>query len=88
MTVITTLLDEQHTKQGITESYGFRWKVELDLCCIKDSLNLGHRCKAPATIRCELWTTMLGYNLIRTTAVDVALLHQKRPRQISFTATR
>lgn len=86
MTVVTTLLDEQHTKQDIAELYGFRWNVELDLRCIKDTLNLGHlRCKSPAMICCELWTTLLGYNLIRTTAAGAALLHQKRPRQISFT---
>lgn len=88
MTVITTLLDNELTKEEIAELYGFRWNVELDLRCIKDSLNLDHlRCKSPAMIRCELWTTMLGYNLIRTTAAGAALLHQKYPRQISFTVT-
>jgi hypothetical protein len=35
----------------------------------------------------ELWTTILGYNLIRTTAASAAFLHNKRPRQISFTST-
>ncbi|QDT78601.1 Transposase DDE domain protein [Gimesia maris] len=87
MTVVTTLLDEQHTKQDIAKLYGLRWNVELDLRHIKDTLNLGHlRCKSPAMIRCELWTTMLGYNLIRATAAGAALLHQKRPRLISFTS--
>ena len=37
--------------------------------------------------RRELWTTLLGYNLIRTTAAGAALLHDKQPRQISFTST-
>ncbi len=86
LTVVTTLLDNELTKEEIAELYGFRWNVELDLRSIKDTLNLGHlRCKSPAMIRCELWTTMLGYNLIRTTAAGAALLHDKRPRQISFT---
>lgn len=76
------------TKEEIAELYGFRWNAELDLRAIKDTLNLGHlRCKSPAMIRCELWTTMLGYNLIRTTAAGAAVLHQKLPRQISFTST-
>ena len=35
-------------------------------------------------VRKELWTTMLGYNLIRTAA---AALHNKQPRQISLTST-
>ncbi|QDV19819.1 Transposase DDE domain protein [Gimesia panareensis] len=87
MTVVTTLLDEEYTKADIAELYGFRWNVELDLRSIKDTLNLGHlRCKSPAMIRCELWVTMLGYNLIRTTAAGAAVLHRKRPRQISFTS--
>ena len=38
-------------------------------------------------VRRELWTTLLGYNLIRTTAAAAALLHGKQPRQISFTGT-
>ncbi|MBI2826896.1 MAG: IS4 family transposase, partial [Planctomycetia bacterium] len=33
------------------------------------------------------WTTLLGYNLIRTTAAAAALLHDKQPRQISFSGT-
>ena len=35
----------------------------------------------------ELWTTILGYNLIRTTAAGAAPVHGKQPRQISFTST-
>ena len=38
-------------------------------------------------VRKELWTTLLAYNLIRTTAAAAALLHDKQPRQISFTGT-
>ena len=38
-------------------------------------------------VRRELWTTLLGYNLIRTTAAAAALLHGRQPRQISFTST-
>ena len=89
LTIITTLLDpEQYTLEEIAQLYGFRWNVELDIRSIKDSLNLGHvRCKSPAMVRREFWTTFLAYNLIRTTAAGAALLHDKQPRQISFTAT-
>ncbi len=87
--VITTLLDaDEYTKEEIAELYGFRWNSELDIRSIKSNLNLGHvRCKSPEMVRCELWTTLLGYNLIRTTAAAAALLHEKLPRQISFTST-
>jgi len=89
ITVVTTLIDdEQYSKEEIAELYGFRWNVELDIRSIKSSLNLGQmRCKSPEMIRCEMWTTLLAYNLIRTTAAGAALLHNKQPRQISFTAT-
>ncbi len=37
-------------------------------------------------VRRELWTTLLAYNLIRTTICSAASLHGKRPREISFVA--
>jgi Transposase DDE domain len=87
--VITTLLDaDQYTKEDIAQLYGFRWNSELDIRSIKSNLNLAHvRCKSPEMVDRELWTTILGYNLIRTTAAGAALLHDKQPRQISFTST-
>lgn len=87
--IITTLLDaDEYTKQDIAQLYGFRWNSELDIRSIKSNLNLGHvRCKSPAMVHREVWTTMLGYNLIRTTAAGAALLHDVQPRQISFTST-
>lgn len=87
--VITTLTDaDEFTKEEIAQLYGFRWNSELDIRSIKASLNLGHvRCKSPEMVRRELWMTILGYNLIRTTAAGAALVHGKQPRQISFTST-
>lgn len=87
--IITTLVDaKEYTKEDIAQLYGFRWNSELDIRSIKASLNLGHvRCKSPEMVHREVWTTILGYNLIRTTAAGAALLHGKQPRQISFTGT-
>ena len=81
--IITTLTDaDEYSAEDIAELYGFRWNAELDLRSIKSNLNLGHvRCKSPEMVRRELWTTLLAYNLIRTTAAGAALLHQKRPRR-------
>ena len=89
ITIATTLTDaEVYSKEDIAELYGFRWNSELDIRSIKQSLNLSHvRCKSPQMVRNELWTTILAYNLIRTTAAAAALLHDKQPRQISFTST-
>jgi putative transposase len=87
--VITTLTDaSEYTQDEIAELYGFRWNSELDIRSIKSNLNLGHvRCKSPKMVHHELWTTILAYNLIRTTAAGAARLHAKQPRQISFTST-
>lgn len=87
--VITTLVDaDEYTKEEIAQLYGFRWNSELDIRSIKSNLNLAHvRCKSPEMVHCEVWTTLLGYNLIRTTAAGAALVHGKQPRQISFTST-
>ncbi len=69
-------------------SRGFRWNAELDIRSIKSNLNLKHvRCKSPEMVRRQLWTTILAYNLIRSTAASAAILHGKKPRQISFTST-
>jgi hypothetical protein len=89
ITVITTLIDAvAYTRQEIAELYGFRWNSELDIRAIKASLNLAHvRCKSPEMVRRELRTTLLAYNLIRTTAANAAALHGRQPRQISFTGT-
>lgn len=89
LTVATTLVDpDEYSKEEIAELYGFRWHSELDIRSIKQTLGLDHvRSKSPSMVRKELWTTLLAYNLIRTTAAAAALLHHKQPRQISFTGT-
>ena len=89
LTVVTTLVDAQtYAKAEIAALYGFRWNSELDIRSIKQTLNLGHvRCKSPGMVRRELWTTLLGYNLIRTTAAAAASLHHLQPRQISLAGT-
>jgi len=89
ITVVTTLTDATlYSDEEIAELYGFRWNSELDIRAIKSALHLAHvRCKSPAMVRRELRTTLLAYNLIRTTAANAAFLHGRQPRQISFTGT-
>jgi hypothetical protein len=87
--IITTLVDaDEYSQEDIAQLYGFRWNSELDIRSIKSNLNLAHvRCKSPEMVHREVGATLLGYNLIRTTAAGAALLHEKLPRQISFTST-
>ena len=87
ITVATTLLDpNEYSSLDVANLFGFRWNSELDIRDIKQTLNLDHvRCKSPAMVRRELWTTLLGYNLVRETIVAAATVHDKSPRQLSFT---
>ena len=89
ITIVTTLVDpNQYSAEAIAELYGYRWNVELDIRQIKQTLNLDHlRCKTPAMVRKEFWTTLLAYNLIRRIIGTAAILHGKQPRRISFTRT-
>ena len=89
ITIVTTLVDpNQYSAEAIAELYGYRWNVELDIRQIKQTLNLDHlRCKTPAMVRNEFWTTLLAYNLIRRIICTAAIAHGKAPRRISFTRT-
>jgi putative transposase len=89
LTIATTLTSaEAFTAEEIAQLYGHRWNSELDIRAIKQSLHLDHlRSKTPQMVRKELWTTLLAYNLVRTTTAAAALLHGRQPRQISFTGT-
>jgi putative transposase len=89
ITVVTTLLDEKtYTAEDIAQLYGYRWNSELDIRHIKQTLNLDHmRCKKPAMIRREFYTTLLAYNLIRKVICQASHLSGVLPRRISFTRT-
>jgi len=87
LTVVSTLVDhETYRATDIGKLYGYRWYAELDVFSIKQSLNLDHlRCKSPKMIRRELWTTLLAYNMVRLVCAQAAFVHEKLPRQMSFT---
>ena len=89
ITIVTTLVDPtEYPAAAIAELYGYRWNAELDIRHIKQTLNLDHlRCKTPAMVRNEFWTTLLAYNLIRRIIGTAAITHGKTPRRISFTRT-
>lgn len=87
LVVVTTLLDHKAFPAAeIGHLYGYRWYAELDIFSIKQSLNLDHlRCKTPAMICRELWTTLLAYNMVRLVCAQAAFVYDKLPRQMSFT---
>ncbi len=90
--LVTTLFNAEGKQEvhyeEIAELFGFRWNAELDLRSIKTHLNLHHlRCKSPAMVHREFWTTIIAYNAIRVTAARSAELAGVQPRQISFVST-
>lgn len=89
--IVTTMFEEageNHvTSEELSALYGFRWNVELDIRSIKSNMNLGFlRCKSPEMIHREFWTTLLAYNLIRSTIALAATMSGVLPRTISFTS--
>jgi DDE family transposase len=82
----TTLLDaERYSAADIADLYHQRWHVELDIRAIKQTLKMDIlSCKKPAMVRREVWTHLLGYNLVRKVLAQAALAGQVKPRQLSF----
>jgi hypothetical protein len=67
----------------------YGWFIELDIRALKVSLQMEYlRCRTPFMIDKELWANVLSYNLVRKVAAQAAQLHNRRPRAISFTATK
>jgi hypothetical protein len=89
LVVVTTLLDPtQTTKEELANLYRRRWSNELDIRSIKIALQMDIlRCKTPESVRKEIWTHVLAYNLIRTVMAQAALRHSVQPRTISFKGT-
>lgn len=87
--LVTTLLDPRKTrKKELSELYGQRWQVELDLRNIKTTLGMEVlRCLTPEMIEKELWVNLLAYNLIRLLMAQAALESGIPPRELSFKHT-
>jgi putative transposase len=88
LVVVTTLIDaKEYTRDDIAELYHLRWLVELDIRVIKVTLKMDVlRCRSAAMVRREIWVCLLAYNLIRQTMLEAALLGERSPRELSFTA--
>ena len=84
--VATTLLDaNEFTKDELAKLYRARWRGELDLRSLKQTLQMDVlRRKTPELVRKEIWTHMLAYNLIRTVMAQAAAKHGIEPRSLSF----
>ncbi len=89
LVAMTTLLDAaEYSRDEVLDLYHERWHVELDIRSIECTLKMETlRCRTPAMVEREIWTTFLGYNLVRKVSCQAALVAGMHPRQISFTAS-
>jgi putative transposase len=88
--VATTLLDaERYSKDEVAELYGRRWRVELDVRDIKQTLKMDVlRGKTPEMLRREVWAHLLAYNLARQVVAQAAKQKGLSPRGISFAVAK
>jgi hypothetical protein len=84
--VATTLLDGAAiSKDDLGRLYRARWSAELDLRSLKETMQMDIlRCQTPESARKEIWTHILGYNLIRAIVAQAASKRGVEPRKISF----
>ena len=86
LVVVTSLLDNKvDTHSDIAALYRRRWVIELELRDIKTTMDLDVlRRTRPESVRQELWTGLLAYNLIRQSLLQSALASGRQPYQLSF----
>lgn len=86
MVLVTTFLDAiTISKEMLSKLYDCRWAVEISLRDIKTTMKMEIlRGKTPEMVRKEIWVHLLAYNLIRKIMAQAAILHDKRPRELSF----
>jgi hypothetical protein len=84
--LVTTFLEPTEvSKNDLNLLYSCRWWVELDIRAIKTTLQMDIlRGKTPEMIHKEIWVHLLAYNMIRKIMVQSALIHNKKPRELSF----
>lgn len=86
--LFTTLLAPTvYTIEALGELYGLRGHVELNLRYVKEQLELGElNGKSPESVRKELYSGLLAYNLIRASMAEAAAMEEKiSPLTLSFT---
>ena len=88
VTLVTTMLDaKQYPIEELAPLYRRRWDVELNMRTLKQTMKMEHlTSKTPEMLRKELWTHLLGYNLIRSVQARAALEHDRTPDRLSFAA--
>ena len=86
LVVATTLLDaERYPPQDVGLLYRVRWYAEVDLRALKQTMQMDVlRGQTPEMVRKEVWTHLLGYNLLRGLMAEVAKAAGVLPWGLSF----
>jgi hypothetical protein len=87
--ILTTLTDHKLFRpDDLADLYFCRWQAELYLRDIKATLGMDQlKCKSPETVRREIYTHLIAYNLIRIQMAKAANLSGILPQVISFTSS-
>lgn len=86
VTLVTTLLDPiQYPLEELAQLYFDRWRVELNLRHLKQTLRLDVlRCKTVEGVLKEMCMIALVYNLVRLVMIEAARRQETEPDRISF----
>lgn len=84
--LVTTLLDpEEYPAEQIALLYLRRWEIEIDFRHLKSVLGievLGG--KTPDIVKKEIWSAILGYNLVRRVMWEAGVSHDFPPSGLEF----
>ena len=86
LVIVTTLLDARvYTKERLAGLYLRRWEVELDFRHIKTTLGMEMlSTNSPDTVRKEIMTYMIAYNMIRLLMWQAGRSAGEDPLRLSF----
>lgn len=88
-TVFTSLPYDKYPTDVVSNLYHERWEIELGFRDIKSAMHnnaMTLRSKKVDLIYQEIWGILLAYNVVRREASQAAVLHNRRPNEVSFKA--
>ena len=87
--LVTTMVSARDlSKQELSQLYGRRWNVELDLRNLKTTTGMDVlSCQTPEMNEKQLWVHLLAYNVIRLLMAQAACKAGVDPRGLSFKHT-
>jgi hypothetical protein len=86
VTLVTTLLDaEAYPLEALAELYGMRWRVELDLRHLKQTMKMDVlKCRTVDGVLKELAVYAVVYNLVRVIMLEASARQGRDVERISF----